>query len=196
MPMKELRSKLQLSLPEYVDTWQGLTMEFYRRGMSDNQFFEELALTEEASARFSMEYATVLLVLAMRIWNGKRRMSDSVKSMVTAGVAEAYYREFSGEDQELVRACMNFYEMKYRLFSDICKNLAGGDAEKRKVELVGFARYLTGQTSQREESANGEAIKRLSLILMDAAAAFLRLAENSAQDSGGILGKPKFIVQQ
>jgi|GEM_PF-6963484 hypothetical protein len=66
---RKIKSSIQLSFEEYVDVWENLAGEFFQRCISDDKFFDMLMFSEEMSARFSIELATVILIIAMLCWN-------------------------------------------------------------------------------------------------------------------------------
>jgi hypothetical protein len=65
---KEISPKLLLNFGEYADTWVKLVEEYYQRGVSNDEIYAALGLKEESALRFTMEFVSVLLVIAMRAW--------------------------------------------------------------------------------------------------------------------------------
>jgi hypothetical protein len=191
---KEISPKLQLNFNEYIDTWVKLVREYYQRGVSNDEIYTALELTEENAMRFSMELVTILLVIAMRTWNIKR-MKDEVKKTVEQAVVEKGYRAVFAEDDETLAACRDFFEARYRMFDQIAPNSAKNEKQIRR-NLIGFARYVVAQCSTRGEEENAQIIERLSVLLIAAAGSFKRLTDNSTQDPNAVFGKPKFIVQK
>jgi hypothetical protein len=191
---KEISPKLQLNFNEYIDTWVKLVREYYQRGVSNDEIYTALELTEENAMRFSMELVTILLVIAMRTWNIKR-MKDEVKKTVEQAVVEKGYRAVFAEDDETLAACRDFFEARYRMFDQIAPNSAKNEKQIRR-NLIGFARYVVAQCSARGEEENAQIIERLSVLLIAAAGSFKRLTDNSTQDPNAVFGKPKFIVQK
>ena len=68
-----LHATLQLSMKEYIETISGLVLEHYQRAISDEALFRELSMTPKEEARFSVEYSTVLLVIAALSFKKKGR---------------------------------------------------------------------------------------------------------------------------
>ena len=194
MKFKEISPKLLLNFNEFIDTWVKLVQEYYQRGVSNDEIFAALGLEEESAMRFSMEFVTVLLVVALRAWSIKR-MKDEVKKMVEQAVVEKSYRAVFAEDEETLSTCKEFFEARYRMFGQIAPNSAKNEKQIRR-NLIGFARYVVAQCSTRSEEENAQVIEHLSVLLTAAAGSFKRLTDNSTQDPNAVFGKPKFIVQK
>ena len=114
----------------------------------------------------------------------------------SAAIIEKFYLVLHNDTTvEFKEEFIKFFNSKYDIFNEICSNLANKDAKKRQPELIGLARYLVAEVSDRQEKENAKAIERLSLLFIDTAATCLRLAENSAVENQ-MLGKVKFIVQK
>ena len=149
-------------------------------------------------ARYSIELAAVILCLALRAWNAKKRIPEAIRQQVSAGVTNSFLDvAFGAQYQQNKEEYTSFINRKYGLFAEICPGMTDPDEKKRRPELIGLARYLAAQASSRPEEENAKAIEALGVIFLSAVPVFLRLAENSAPDIGvGIGGKPKFMVQK
>ena len=195
MKFGEISPKLLLNFGEYADTWVKLVQEYYQRAVSNDEIYTPLELKEEGAMRFSMELGSVLLVIAMRAWRKKRIQKDGVTELVEQAVIEKTYRAIFAEDDETLSACKEFYEARYRMFDQLAPNVAKGEKQIRS-NLIGFARYVISQSSDKTEEENVAVIERLSVLLIAAAASFKRLTDNSTLDPNTVFGKPKFIVQK
>jgi hypothetical protein len=194
MKFKEISPKLLLNFNEFTDTWGKLVKEYYQRGVSNDDIFAALELTDEGGMRFSMELASVLLVIAMRAWK-KKRIKDEVKKQVEDAVVEKTYRAVFAEDDETLSACKEFYEARYRMFAELAPNSEKNEKQIRN-NLIGFARYVVSQCSERSEQENTAIIEKLSVLLIAAAGSFKRLTDSSTPDPNTVFGKPRFIVQK
>ena len=195
MKFGEISPKLLLTFNEFADTWVKLVQEYYQRAVSNDEIYTPLELKEEGAMRFSMELGSVLLVIAMRAWRKKRIQKDGVTELVEQAVIEKTYRAIFAEDDETLSACKEFYEARYRMFDQLAPNVAKGEKQIRS-NLIGFARYVISQSSDKTEEENVAVIERLSVLLIAAAASFKRLTDNSTLDPNTVFGKPKFIVQK
>ena len=195
MKFGEISPKLLLNFGEYADTWVKLVQEYYQRAISNDEIYTPLELKEEGAMRFSMELGSVLLVIAMRAWRKKRIQREGVTALVEQTVVEKTYRAIFAEDDETLAACKEFYESRYRMFEQLAPNVAKGEKQIR-TNLIGFARYVVSQSSEKSEEENVAVIERLSVLLIAAAASFKRLTDNSTPDPNTVFGKPKFIVQK
>ena len=195
MKFGEISPKLLLNFGEYADTWVKLVQEYYQRAISNDEIYTPLELKEEGAMRFSMELGSVLLVIAMRAWRKKRIQREGVTALVEQTVVEKTYRAIFAEDDETLAACKEFYEARYRMFEQLAPNVARGEKQIR-TNLIGFARYVVSQSSEKSEEENVAVIERLSVLLIAAAASFKRLTDNSTPDPNTVFGKPKFIVQK
>ena len=195
MKFGEISPKLLLNFGEYADTWVKLVQEYYQRAISNDEIYTPLELKEEGAMRFSMELGSVLLVIAMRAWRKKRIQREGVTALVEQTVVEKTYRAIFAEDDETLAACKEFYEARYRMFEQLAPNVAKGEKQIR-TNLIGFARYVVSQSSEKSEEENVAVIERLSVLLIAAAASFKRLTDNSTPDPNTVFGKPKFIVQK
>lgn len=195
MKFNEISPKLLLTFGEYTDTWVKLVQEYYQRAVSNDGIYTPLELKEEGAMRFSMELGSVLLVIAMRAWKKKRIQKDGVIEQLEQAVVEKTYRAIFAEDDETLAACKEFYEARYRMFEQLAPNVAKGEKQIR-TNLIGFARYVVSQSSDKPEEENVSAIEHLSVLLLAAAGSFKRLTDNSTLDPNTVFGKPKFIVQK
>ncbi|MEA5047307.1 MAG: hypothetical protein VB034_01735 [Eubacteriales bacterium] len=195
MKFKEISPKLLLNFEEYTDTWVKLVKEYYQRGVSNDDIYLALQLHEEGAMRFSMELGSVLLVIAMRAWGTKRFQKDETRKLVEDTVVEKTYREIFAENEETLSACKDFYAARFQLFSQLAPNNAKNEKQIR-TNLIGFARYVVSQCSERAEEENAAIIEHLSVLLIAAAGSFKRLTDNSTIDPNTVFGKPKFIVQK
>lgn len=189
------QTELLLNFREYIDTWTSLITEYHHRGVGDDDIFGALQLDDEQALRFSMEWGTVVLTLAMRTWNQKRLKEDIQKKVEQAVVEQVYATIFAGDDPETLAACKEFYKAHY----DMLVQLAPGKSKKideLRNELIGFARYAVAQCSSRPEEENAQAIEKLSLLLISAMVPFRNLTENTIHDTTSVLGKPRFIVRK
>jgi len=196
MALKKPRPKVQLTFDEYVDVWQQLVNEFYCRCMGDKKLFNMLLLSDEMYARFSIESATIILLIAM--YNlSEKDMHKKTKSSVKDAVVPAFYEHlFPDAPEDVIKGFVDFFNSKYKLFSEVFRCMDGKNKEKYKTKLIGFARYLIAQVSPDDEKGNPEAIEHLSILLFEAESAFSKLVKNSSQDAIGMPGKPRFIVQK
>ena len=196
MALKKPRPRVQLTFDEYVDLWQKLVNEFYRRCMGDEKLFNMLLLPDEMYARFSIESATVILMIAMYNLSEKDMHKKTRNSVMDAVVLSFYDHLFPDAPEDMIKGCVDFFNSKYKVFSEIFRRVGEKNKEKHKTKLIGFARYLIAQVSPDDEKGNPEAIEHLSILLLEAESAFSKLVRNSSQDAIGIPGKPRFIVQQ
>jgi hypothetical protein len=194
MAFREINPKLLLNFKEYVETWVALIQEYHQRGVSDDGIFTALDLGREAAMRFSMELSSMLLVIAMRAWNAKR-IKEEMKSLVAQAVVEKTYRAVFAQDEETLSACKEFYQMRYGMFAELAPDDVKSEKQIR-AQLIGFARYVVAQCSERPEEENTQVIERLSVLLIAAAGSFKRLTNNSTPDLNTVFGKPRFIVQK
>lgn len=196
MTLKKLRSRIQLSFDEYVDVWQKLLNEFYHRSMCDKKLFDLLVLPDEMYARFSIELATVILIIAMCKWNEKNMPKRTKHSVMDTVVLSFYKQLIPDAPEDTIKKCVDIFNSKFKVFSEIFKCIDEKNKEKHKTKLIGFARYLTAQVSPDDEKNNPELIEYLSILLFEAESAFSKLVKNSSQDAIGIPGKPRFIIQK
>lgn len=195
MKFKEISPKLLLNFNEYADTWVKLVEEYYQRGVSNDQIFAALELNDESAMRFTMEFVSVLLIIAMRAWGTKRFNKDETRTLVEDAVVEKAYRVIFAEDEETLSACKEFYTARYQMFNQLAPNNAKSEKAIR-ANLIGFARYVVSQCSARAEEENAAVIEHMSVLLIAAAGSFKRLTDNSTIDPNTVFGKPKFIVQK
>jgi len=196
MAFREISPKLQLSFCEFAETWRTLILEYYSRALDPELTDRALGLDAEGLLRYSTELAAVLLSLALRAWDAKKRIAEQIRRQTAAAITDSFLKEAFGPQYEENRdEYAAFFRRKYELFVHICPNIASPDEKKRQNELIGLARYLAAQASGRPEEQNAAAIEALGVILLSAAAVFIRMAENSSPDLG-IAGKPKFMVQK
>lgn len=196
MVFNEINPKLQLSLDEYVETWSSIILDYYWRGLAPDITDKELRLSDEALLNYSMELAAIELIIAVRVLKNRIRLTEELGKKVTEAVVKRFYSDIQGADKsEYMEEFIKFFNSKYGVFNEICTNLTDKDAKKRQPELIGMARYLVAQVSDRPEKQNVKAIEKLSLLFIDTAANCLRLAKNSAVENP-ILGRVKFIVQK
>lgn len=195
MKFKEISPKLLLNFNEYADTWVKLVEEYYQRGVSNNQIYAALELNDESAMRFTMEFVSVLMIIAMRAWGTKRFNKDETRTLVEDAVVEKAYRVIFAEDEETLTACKEFYAARYQMFNQLAPNNAKSEKAIR-ANLIGFARYVVSQCSERAEEENAAVIEHMSVLLIAAAGSFKRLTDNSTIDPNTVFGKPKFIVQK
>ncbi|MDR1507682.1 MAG: hypothetical protein LBI67_11330 [Treponema sp.] len=194
MALQELSAKLQLKFGEYIETWSGLLSECYSRGL-DKSVTGDLDMDEEALVKYSMELASVILVIGMRLWMGCKVQAE-VKEKVRLAVVDAFYREIYGSNGEFLAGCADFFSEKYKTFAELCPHLNGKDREKQRMELVGMARYICAQVSAKPEERNVGVFERLGVVLDNTAIISARLSRNTSLDIQFPLAKPKFIVQK
>ena len=144
MKKSPLHATLQLSMGEYIDAFASLVYEHYQRAMSDDVLFQELSLSDEEQARFSVEYSTVLLVMATLAFKVKPKLTtEKYRDRIQQRMAESAYKKILGDaDEQTISGCMTFYETKVKIFSQICTNLSSTVSANRQKDVVGFARYL------------------------------------------------------
>lgn len=196
MVFNEINPKLQLSLDEYVETWSSIILDYYWRGLASDITDKELRLSDEALLSYSMELAAIELIIAVRVLKNRIRLTEELGKKVSEAVVKKFYSDIQGADKsEYMEEFIKFFNSKYSVFNEICTNLTDKDAKKRQPELIGMARYLVAQVSDRPEKQNVKAIEKLSLLFIDTAASCLRLAKNSAVENP-MLGRVKFIVQK
>ena len=197
MAFQELRPKLQLTFDEFIKTWDALILEYYSRAFDPGLTDGLLGLKDEGVLRYSLELSAILLSIATRAWNAKKRISEQIKLQVADAVADRFYEElFHAQYRENQADYTGFFKRKYDLFLQICPNIASKEEARRKAELIGLARYLAAQVSDRPEQENAKAIEQLGVVFLSAAPVFIALTGNSAPDVGAIGGKPRFIVQK
>lgn len=191
-----IRASVQLSMGEYIETFASLVHEHYQRAMSDEELFSALNLTEEAQAQFSVEYATVLLVIASLAFKVKPKLTtDKYRDRIQERMADSSFRKIlTDADDETIAACVTFYQTKKQIFSEICKNIYSTAAANRQRDIVGFARMLVAQVHPDDEEANLKAVERIGILLSGATDTFITLVSNSVQDSIRMDGKPTFAV--
>ncbi|HWQ77973.1 MAG TPA: hypothetical protein VN381_04115 [Anaerovoracaceae bacterium] len=194
MAFKELSPRLQLNFDEYVETWRSLITEYYAKGMDEDLTEDTLGLDEDGLARYSAELSTVILFLALNALASRKRISQEIRAKVEQAVIKSFYNALY-QDDELTVEYVKFYHVKATLFSRLLSNAGAAEFNIRKNDIVGFARYLAAQVSEKPESGNLKAIEKLSAVLAEAAAVFSRLAAGSAPDAQ-LIGKTKFIVQK
>ncbi len=100
MKFNEISPKLLLNFGDYADTWVKLVQEYYQRGVSNDEIYAALGLKEENALRFTMEFVSVLLVIAMRAWGTKRFNKDEIRTLLEDAVVEKAYRVIFAEDEE------------------------------------------------------------------------------------------------
>lgn len=191
-----LRSTIQLSLGEYVETLSSLVYEHYQRAMSDEALFSSLALSEQEQTQFSVEYATVLLVIASLAFKAKPKLTEEkYLRRIQARTAEATFQKLLQDgDEETIQACVGLYRQKMEVFSQICKRIYSKEAALRQQDIVGFSRMLIGQLRPGAEEANLAAIQRAGICLSEATDTFIALVTSTVQDSVRLDGKPTFAV--
>lgn len=197
--MPKLHTLVQLSFKEYAETWAELIYTFYQQGMSDEGIFTDLQMSSEEEVQFSVELSTVLTMIAVMSFEAKPKMISNEKnrSKLFESIVMRTYRKVIGEENdELLNSCSQFYQSRYEIFSKICTHIHSKKPEKRQPELVGFARYLAAQASQKEEPEKAQALQRLGILLSSASDAYMKLLENSGQDSIQLDGKPSFVVKK
>jgi len=196
MAFKEISPKLQLNFDEYVETWCSLLTEYYAQGLDSAITDDVLELDEQRLAGYGLELATVVLIIGMQIWGGRKGMPDEAKKKVHSAVVASYYEGLYGKDApEFQKECVGFFNRKNDIFGELCRNLGGTDEKARQMELIGLARYLVAQVSDKSERQNQKAIELIGLLLINAGRACARLAKNTSQ-SVQVAGKPRFIVQK
>ena len=198
MAFKEINPKLQLNFNEYIETWNTVLSEYHGRGLSEKITEKLFGMDNDRLILYSLELGTVLLVIAMRHWNSSKRFNDDSKKKVADAVAESFYLGLPGDDiKELLDEYLQFYRTKYNIFYELCPNLGERNAKTKQIqmELVGLARYLVAQVSDRVETDNQQLIEEVGAVLIKAAAAFSMLAKNSSPNPQ-MIGKLKFIVQK
>lgn len=198
MKKSPLHATIQLSMGEYIDAFASLVYEHYQRAMSDDVLFQELSLSDEEQARFSVEYSTVLLVMATLAFKVKPKLTtEKYRDRIQQRMAESAYKKILGDaDEQTISGCMTFYETKVKIFSQICTNLYSTVSANRQKDVVGFARYLAAQVSSRDEQSNMKALERLGILLSAANDSFVVLVANSVQDAVRMDGKPSFVIQK
>lgn len=189
------RMELLLKFDEYVETWQTLITEYYQRIISDDDIYVALQLDEENAMRFSMELGTVLLVMAMRDFKEKK-LKSAHKDAVERELVQKVYRSIFADDEETVAACEEFYKNRFAMLGQLAPTKSETTAEKRQKNLLGFARYVVAQCSEKTELGNARVIEKLGVHLTQASGSFIRLIQNTDPDVNGLptKNKPRFIV--
>ena len=195
---KMLHTVLQLSFQEYVQTWAGLINDFYQQGAGDDTLLAALALDEERELEFLVEYATVLIVMAVMAFEEKPNLvtGKARQKLLDQIVAASYQKTITGEDKEMLQACQRIFAGQHDLFSRIAKQLISPDPAKRQENVVGFARYLVARVSSREESENTETIQSLGILMSRALEAYRKLLYSSVRDTGKLDGTCNFAVKK
>jgi hypothetical protein len=106
----------------------------------------------------------------------------------------AYRRIFPESGEKDIAACMEYYGKNMVIFSRVCKNIYSTDPDKRRNDLIGFARYLVSRIFVEDEEQGVDAIQRIGVLLISASDSFMKLIGNSAQDTIGMDGRPAFTV--
>jgi hypothetical protein len=192
--LQELSAKLQLKFNEYIETWSSLLSECYSRGL-DKSVIKDLELDEEDLVKYSMELASVILVIGIRLWMSCKIQAE-VKEKVRLAVVDAFYGEIYSGSGDFLSECRDFFNDRYKTFVDLCPNLAGKNKEKQRMELVGLARYICAQVSSKPEDRNIAVFEKLGLVLINTMLLSSRLSRNSSLDIQFPFSKPKFIVQK
>lgn len=196
---KKMGVVLRISFKEYVETWGNLIHTFYQEGMSDEELFRDLAMTQEGEVRFSLELATILSLIAVMSFASKPKLCTTEKHvdiLLDRIVEDVYQRILPDADAETLKGCKAYFDGKRTIFSQICKNIYSTNPTKRQPELVGFARYLVAQVSSKEEASNVVALQWLGILLSSASDAYMTLLGNTTQDTIQIDGKPSFSVKK
>lgn len=193
-----LHATLQLSMKEYIETISSLVMEHYQKAISDEALFRELAMTPEGEAHFSVEYSTMLLVIAALSFKQKPKMtSEKCLVEIQDGAAKSTYQQIlTDADEETLNGCVNFFHGKLKVFEQICTNIYQKDAAVRQKDIIGLTRYLASQVSPRKEDELVQALKELGILLSMATDTFSALVTNTVQDTVGFFSKPTFTVQK
>ena len=101
MKKSPLHATIQLSMGEYIDAFASLVYEHYQRAMSDDVLFQELSLSDEEQARFSVEYSTVLLVMATLAFKVKPKLTtEKYRDRIRQRMAESAYKKILGDADE------------------------------------------------------------------------------------------------
>ncbi len=193
-----LHATLQLSMKEYIETISGLVLEHYQRAVSDEVLFRELAMTPEGEAHFSVEYSTMLLVIAALSFKQKPKMTSEkcLKEIQDGAAKSAYQKILTDADEETLNGCLNFFHGKLNVFEQICSNIYQKDPAVRQKDIIGLTRYLASQVSSQKEQELTLALKELGVLLSMAADTFTTLITNTVQDTVGLFSKPTFTVQK
>ncbi len=198
MKKAALHATLRLSMKEYIETISSLVLEHYQRALSDEVLFQELAMTPEGEACFSVEYSTMLLVIAALSFKQKPKMTAEkhLKEIQDSAAKSTYQKILENADEETLMGCMNFFHSKLAVFEQICSNIYQTDGNARQKDVIGIARYLASQVSPLKEHQLTQALKHLGILLSMAADTFNTLVYNTVQDTMGLNRKPSFTVQK
>lgn len=195
MAFREMNAKLQLKFNEFVETWAGLLKECYTRGL-DQSIVDDLALSDEDFVKYSMELALAVLVTGMRMWM-RSRIGADIKEKVRLAAVDSFYQDiFNRNDETFLKDCKTVFTERYKALAGLCPNLEGKNREKQRVELVGLARYICAQVSDRPEEEHTALFEKLGLVFIETALLSDKLTRNSSLDIQLPLGNPKFIVQK
>ena len=197
--MSKIQSVIKLSFKEYIDVWSDMILTFYQQGLSNDSLLEDMKLTADLKSQFALELATVLTVVANLSFQAKPKMLTSEKNLekLRSGILfDAYEKIFSDGDEAFLSSCKNLYENRYRIFEQLCKKVYSKDPAVRQEDLIGFARYLVGQVCSDAETNHSVSLEQLGILLSVATDTFIRLVENTAQDTMQLDGKPSFTVKK
>ena len=191
-----MNTKLTLKFNEYAETWSTALKECYFKGLNKS-IIDELELNDEAFVKYSMELAMLTLVIGIRIWM-KSKISVDVKEMVREAVVDSFYRDiFNNKDgDEFIASCKGFFKERYDSFFELCPNMDGKDKEKKHLEMVGMARYIFSQVSNKNETKNTALLEKLGIVFINVLSLSEILTKNTSLDIQFPLGKPRFIVQK
>lgn len=190
---------LQLTFDEYLDTWMQLLNTFYQEGISDEAIVNDLHLNEDAVQRFSVEFSTLLVVQAVRIWKRRTKIRTKAREQVAEAIPRQFFEGITGGNAASLSACLSYYENRYELFDELCRSLKCDKDERLKFESAGIARALVSQISDADEETNQKVIERIALRFSDACSVFDRLVTNTVLDSARMMmfsKTPGFLVQQ
>jgi hypothetical protein len=201
LPLKKpvLNTVIRLTNKEYVDAWATLIHTFYQEGISDDALFQNLGMNEEGESRLTLELSTALTVIALLSFASKPKLCSNEKQcdkMKDAIVKAVYRKVFPDFEEDVLKSCETYCQSRVTIFSQVCRNIYSTQPQKRQSDLVGFARYITAQVSPRSESDNTVALERLGILLSSACDAYMKLLNNSTQDTTQIDGKPSFSVKK
>jgi uncharacterized protein YuzE len=190
-----MNAKLTLKFNEYTETWTGALKECYLQGL-EKSIVDELELNDENFIKYSMELAMATLVIGMRIWM-KSKITADVKEMVREAVLESFYREiFNNNEDDFIANCKKFFKERYTFFYELCPNMDGKEKKKQRLEMIGMARYICAQVSDKNEEQNTALFEKLGIVFIRILTLSQILTKNSSLDIQFPLGKPKFIVQK
>ena len=197
-----LKSKsltLLLNTKEYIEAWEAIIEDFYKRIISDDAIYLPLELEGEKAYQFSFELATVLLVIVLRCIKPSG-LYKGAKEKVEELVVEEVYKNLIGNSQETIDMGKKYYQKQYAMFDELIHQDAKDKRQQTQqmhTEFTGYARYLISTVTSKPEHQYKDVIKNISVYLIEEGTVFAKLVNNTAVDGNSIVFKNyKFLVKQ